>query len=121
MLVEGLVIKLDEWKVATESRMSTMDGIRVLTEQYLAEKAVQAWMDEIAHILVDNRRKRAKLETGKWEEALLGTRWRCEVSGCEDPGRLFKRQELEKHLRSYHADQEANFQNLILCGKTSLV
>jgi hypothetical protein len=110
-------IKLDQWKGATKSKMATIDEIRTLTEQYLATKQTKTWLDEIAQILVDNRWKRARLDAGRWEETLFGTRWRCVVSGCQEGTELRRRKELEEHLRGQHPDQVAVLQGLIQKGK----
>jgi hypothetical protein len=110
-------IKLDQWKGVTKSKTATIEEIRVLTEQYLATKEVQTWLDEIAQILVDNRRKRIRSDAGRWEETLFGTRWRCEVPGCQEGSKLRRRKELEEHLRAKHPDQVAKFQDLIQKGK----
>lgn len=110
-------IKLDQWKVR-----STTEEIRTLTQKYLATKRVQTWLDEVAQVLVENRRKRVKLDSWRWEEALLGTRWVCLVDGCEDCQKekvLRRRKEFEEHLRKEHPEKESSFPDLILRGKTT--
>ena len=112
-VLEGLgEIKLDDW--VTVGNKTTKEIIRKKTEDYIKNgevlglkgqmAKVSTVLDEIAQMLVDNRRVRSK--TSRWERVALGTRYRCTVSECHN-GHWYRdtSKELEKHLANRHPQQ----------------
>ena len=102
-------IKLDCWKTVSEKRAkrfpsrckSTADEIRRITEEYLDKPEVVAELNRVAEILVRNRQMRSR--TDRWEERLLGLKWRCLVEGCPEGPLARRRVEFEDHLQNFHA------------------
>lgn len=117
-------IKLDCWKKAKGSRLSTADEIQRITEEYLNTGEVTEEIDHLAEILVQNRRMRAN--TDGWDERLFGLKWRCMIENCPEGPSPRRRAELKNHLQEYHefpplSDQSpeirSEYEDLIERGK----
>ena len=120
-------IKLDCWKAAKGSKLSTADEIRRITEEYLDRPCVVREIDTVAQILVTNRRMRSK--TDKWEERLFGIKWRCVHEGCSEGQQLRRQVELREHLQTYHdfgpeleqsPSMRAEYEGLVSRGRCEL-
>ena len=91
-------IKLDQWKKECRGEPSTEHDIKKYTKDYLRKGDQQATLRDVAQILVDNRRKRAKTE--RWSDS-LGYRYRCNIGPCESQ-EVFKMKYFRQHLCELH-------------------
>jgi hypothetical protein len=95
-------IKLDEWNPKRPwRRESTQDEIRRITQSYLEDPAIDQELEELARILVMQRRARAK--TPRWEAYALGIRYECPMMGDRCAEETFTDEiALRKHLIHDH-------------------
>lgn len=102
-------IKLDEWKPKRFWRKeSTQDEIRRVTLTYLEDPNVDRELEEIARLLVLQRRARAK--TPRWEEYALGIRYECPMAKQRCPEETFTEESaLRDHLVRDHHVAEADW------------
>lgn len=83
----------------------TLDSLRKYTSEYLRRPDVQALIEEIADILVEQRRARAFSDRDRWEKACFGAWYQCNVPGCHRGEKEYHdRHSLEKHLLHKHGD-----------------
>ena len=107
---EGLgEIELDRWE--TVGNKSTQQNIKQKTTNYINTSHVKGLdgnditvpglLDEIADMLVNNRRERSISE--RWERVAVGIRYRCTVNKCHN-GHWYRDtpREFEKHLIQRH-------------------
>ena len=88
-----------------QPRNKTLKLIRKHTEDYLRKPEVKEWIDEIAQILVDGRRARAKQDADRWEKACFGAWYQCNVRKCPRAEKEYQdRHSLEKHFLDKHKD-----------------
>jgi hypothetical protein len=115
-------IKLDEWKSKGIWRKeSTQEEIKRITEEYLADSAVDEQLQTVATRLVNQRRARAK--TSRWNTYAFGIRYECPLVNerCPDdtwaePGEL-RRHLIEDHeYKTGSQDLEEKLQRAIRVG-----
>ena len=88
-----------------QPRNKTLKLIRKHTEDYLRKPEVKEWIDEIAKVLVDGRRARAKQDADRWEKACFGAWYQCNVRKCPRAEKEYQdRHSLKKHFLDKHID-----------------
>ena len=88
-----------------QPRNKTLKLIRKHTEDYLRQPEVKESIDEIAQILVEGRRARAKQDANRWEKACFGAWYQCNVLQCPRAEKEYQdRHSLEKHFLDKHKD-----------------
>ena len=89
-----------------QPRNKTLQLIRKHTEEYLRTPEVTKWITDIAQLLVDGRRARAKQDENRWEKACFGAWYQCNVSKCPRAEKEYQdRHSLEKHFLDKHKNQ----------------
>jgi hypothetical protein len=110
-------IKLDEWKSRSWWRKeSTQEEIERITNEYLKDANVKAQLREIAGMMVNQRRARARTE--RWAAFALGIRYECPVTfeKCPDDTWTDERN-LRRHLVEDHELDEEDLEQLLSNGK----
>ncbi|CZR65628.1 uncharacterized protein PAC_15528 [Phialocephala subalpina] len=98
-----------EWKLWRSD--STMDSIRNATSTYLNRQDIKKSLEEVAQMLVRQRRLRAK--TSRWETFVFGVNYRCEANLCPTPQKLWKnRDELVAHMQRSHNQESPGPDNI---------
>lgn len=97
-------MKLDEWKKPgplNSCTESTIEKIRKTTERYCDQQKVKTRLQNVARILVRQRKLRA--ESDLWPFRCSGLQYRCTVKKCPRCQELkLRREELEDHLKEKH-------------------
>lgn len=93
-------LPIPEW---FQPKNKTLDSLRKHTAEYLGKTEVQDWIRDIAQILVEQRRLRAKKDPQRWEKACFGAWYQCQVQGCPRGEYEYAlRKSLAKHLTEKH-------------------
>ncbi|KAB8296261.1 hypothetical protein EYC80_009035 [Monilinia laxa] len=116
-------INLGEWRIRGKENI-TLKKIRDQTCAYLDQSDVQAQMEKVAKIMVNNRIERAK--TSKWNAVATGHRYHC-PKRCDDERIFMRDTDLRDHLCEAHgfssvprdADQELKLAEAVDSGKIS--
>ena len=81
----------------------TKESIRRHTREYLEREDVQSMVNELARILVEQRRNRVRSDPHRWEEFCFETWYKCRVPGClKAEEEHDSRGALQRHLLDEH-------------------
>ncbi|MCJ1456642.1 hypothetical protein MMC28_007004 [Mycoblastus sanguinarius] len=91
-----------------QPKNKTLLSMRKHTDAYLKGEEVKKWIGEMAHLLVEGRRLRAKSDPQRWEKACFGAWFQCKIHGCPRGEKEYAlRGSLQKHLLDKHRDKFA--------------
>jgi hypothetical protein len=97
-------LKMDEWKLKTDSKKSTQEMIEEWVQEYMANPQRQIEVQDVAKALVQRRRRRCA-DLDKWPRFSHCTRVRCTWCSNNDTAMRNTRAELVDHCREAHAHQ----------------
>lgn len=86
-----------------QPRNKTLEEITRCTEDYLQNPEVQQSIKECAHILVNCRRARARMDPQRWEKACFGAWYQCTKDSCPRAEKQYHtRDAIRSHLKGKH-------------------